>query len=68
MWGRLRVPHPGNPLDKKVAATEADLGLIQASDAYDAVAKQLKASAFVGGKVTSAKKPKATLTVRGADR
>lgn len=53
--------------DKKVAAAEADLGLIQASDAYDAVAKQLKANAFVGGKVTSAKKPKATLTVRGAD-
>ncbi len=53
--------------DKKLAATEADLGLIQASDAYDAVAKQLKANGFVGGKIAGGKKPKATLTVRGAD-
>jgi outer membrane biosynthesis protein TonB len=53
--------------DKKVAATEADLGLIQSSDAYDAVAKQLKANFFLGGAVSAGKKHTAKLTLRTAD-
>lgn len=27
MWGQLRVPHPGNPLDKQIAATAHVHGL-----------------------------------------
>ena len=38
--------------DKKLAAAEADLGLMQASDAYEAVGKQLGATAFINGKVS----------------
>lgn len=53
--------------DKKVAQVEADLGLIQIADAYPAVAKELKAGAFVGGSMSGGKKPRAKLTVRGAD-
>lgn len=53
--------------DKKVAAAEADLGLMQASDAYGAVAKELKASGFVRGTVSGGKKAKAKIVVRDAD-
>jgi hypothetical protein len=53
--------------DKKVANVEADLGLIQVSDAYGPVAKELKVSAFVGGSVTGGKKPRAKLVVHGPD-
>jgi len=28
VWGRLRVPHPENPLDKQIAATALIFGLI----------------------------------------
>ncbi|MDX2019829.1 MAG: hypothetical protein SF187_06275 [Deltaproteobacteria bacterium] len=52
--------------DKKLAATEADLGLMQASDSYTAVAKQLGASHFVRGTVKG-KKPTATLVVKDSD-
>jgi hypothetical protein len=50
--------------DKKLAAAEADLGLMQASDAYEAVAKQLGASAFISGKVSGKKALTAVITVR----
>ncbi len=53
--------------EKKVAQVEADLGLISVSDAYAAVAKELKAVAFVAGAVSGGKKPKAKVTVRGPD-
>lgn len=52
--------------DKKVAAVEADLGLMQTSDAYGAVARELKAGGFISGSV-SGKKPKARVIVRDAD-
>src|SRR3954464_15196413 len=38
--------------DKKVATTEPDLGLLQVSDNYAAVSKELKAGAFIDGTVT----------------
>lgn len=52
--------------DKKLAATEADLGLMQASDSYAAVAKQVGATHFIRGTVKG-KKPTATLTVKNSD-
>jgi hypothetical protein len=53
--------------DKRVAAVEADLGLIHVSDSYPSVARELKAAAFVGGTTTGGKKPQAKLVVLGAD-
>src|SRR5947209_277302 len=53
--------------DKKVAATEADLGLLQVSDNYAAVAKELGVVAFVDGTVTGSKHLTARLKVKGAD-
>ena len=41
--------------DKKRAATEADLGLLQVSDNYAAVAKELGVGAFIDGTVTGSK-------------
>ena len=52
--------------DKKLAATEADLGLMQASDSYSAVSKQLGATNFVRGTVKG-KNPVATLVVKDKD-
>lgn len=49
--------------DKKLAATEADLGLMQASDAYPAVAKQLGATNFISGSAKG-RKPTFTLVVK----
>lgn len=49
--------------DKKLAATEADLGLMQASDAYGAVAKQLGATHFLSGS-SGGKKPLFTLVAK----
>jgi hypothetical protein len=37
---------------EKVTTTEADLGLLQVSDNYEAVAKELKLAAFFGGTVS----------------
>jgi hypothetical protein len=37
---------------EKVTATEADLGLLQVSDNYAAVGKELKVNAFFGGTIT----------------
>jgi hypothetical protein len=51
--------------DKKVATTEADLGLLQVSDNYAAVSKELKAGAFLDGTVTGKKKLTARLRVKG---
>jgi hypothetical protein len=53
--------------DKKRAATEADLGLLQVSDNYAAVAKELGVGAFVDGTVTGSKHLTARLKVKGAD-
>src|SRR4030095_6955970 len=53
--------------DKKVATTEADLGLLQVSDTYAAVSKELKAGAFLDGTVTGKKKLTARLRVKGPD-
>jgi hypothetical protein len=53
--------------DKKVATTEADLGLLQVSDNYAAVSKELKAGAFIDGTVTGKKKLTARLRVKGPD-
>lgn len=53
--------------DKKVAAVEADLGLMQTADAYGAVARELKASGFVRGTVSGGKKAKAKIVVRDGD-
>jgi hypothetical protein len=53
--------------DKKVAATEADLGLLQVSDSYAAVARELKAAAFVSGAVLGGKKPRARIVVKDAE-
>ncbi len=55
--------------DKRVSSVEADLGLIQIADAYPAVAKELKATAFVGGRIDVAKnkKAKGRLVVRDAE-
>jgi hypothetical protein len=51
--------------DKKVAAAQADLGLTDPSKGYDALAKSLKAGAYVGGKITQVKKSfRAVLVVR----
>lgn len=53
--------------DRKLASTEADLGLMQASDSYEAVARELKAAAFIKGSVAGGKKkPGATIEVRDA--
>src|SRR5215207_6933703 len=53
--------------DKKLAAVEADLGLIKVSDSYSAVAREVKASAFVAGMVVGGRRPKARVVVRNAD-
>lgn len=53
--------------DKKRAATEADLGLLQVSDNYAAFAKELKVDAFIDGTVTGSKKLTARLKVKGPD-
>lgn len=52
--------------DKKVATTEADLGLLTVSDSYEAVARELKVAAFVSGVVAAAKK-KTTLKLAVKD-
>src|SRR5947207_15516075 len=49
--------------DKKRAATEADLGLLQVSDNYAAVAKELGVGAFIDGSVTGSKHLTARLKV-----
>ena len=53
--------------DKKLAAIEADLGLIKVSDSYSAVAREVKASAFVAGIMVGGRRPKARVVVRNAD-
>jgi hypothetical protein len=53
--------------DKKIAAVEADLGLIKVSDSRAAVARETKADAFVGGVVTAGRRPKARVVVRSAE-
>jgi hypothetical protein len=53
--------------DKKLAAVEADLGLIKVSDSYSAVAREVKCSAFVAGMVVGGRRPKARVVVRNAD-
>ena len=53
--------------DKRIAAIEADLGLIKVSDSYAAVARETKASAFIGGVVAMGRRPKARAVVRSAD-
>lgn len=53
--------------DKKRAATEADLGLLQVSDNYPAVAKELGVGAFIDGTVTGSKNLTARLKVKGPD-
>ncbi len=53
--------------DKKLAAIEADLGLIKVSDSYTAVAREVKATAFVAGIVVGGRRPKARVVVRNAD-
>lgn len=53
--------------DKQVAAAEADLGLLQASDSYPAVAAQVKAAGFVAGKVQGKKKVTAEIVANDAD-
>jgi hypothetical protein len=53
--------------DKRLAAVEADLGLIKVSDNYQAIAREVKASAFVGGIMTGGRRPKARIVVRNAD-
>src|SRR4051812_31276774 len=54
-------------IDKKRAATEADLGLLQVSDNYPAVAKELGVGAFIDGTVTGSKHLTARLKVKGPD-
>jgi hypothetical protein len=49
---------------EKVTSTEADLGLLQVSDNYAAVAKELKVNAFFGGTI-SGKGRKVTARLRG---
>jgi hypothetical protein len=49
---------------EKVTATEADLGLLQVSDNYAAVAKEIKVAAFFGGTI-SGKGRKVTARLRG---
>jgi hypothetical protein len=53
--------------DKRIAALEADLGLIKVSDSYAAVARETKATAFIGGVVASGRRPKARVVVRSAE-
>jgi hypothetical protein len=53
--------------DKKRASTEAELGLLNVSDNYPAVAKELGAGAFIDGTVTGSKHLTARLKVKGAD-
>ena len=53
--------------DKKLAAIEADLGLIKVSDSYSAVAREVKATAFVAGIMVGGRRPKARVVVRNAD-
>ena len=53
--------------DKRIAAVEADLGLIKVSDSYAAVARETKANAFIGGVVTAGRRPKARVVVRSAE-
>jgi hypothetical protein len=53
--------------DKKRAATEAELGLLNVSDNYAAVAKELGVGAFVDGTVTGSKHLTARLKVKGPD-
>jgi hypothetical protein len=53
---------------EKVTTTEADLGLLKVSDNYVAAAKELKATAFFAGTITSRKrKTTAWLQGTGAD-
>jgi|GEM_PF-3425234 len=52
--------------DQKLASTEADLGLMQASDQYEEVAKKLGAAGFIKGKVSGKKKLTATVTLNDA--
>src|SRR2546421_910172 len=42
--------------NEKVTSIEADLGLLQVSDNYAAVAKELKVNAFLGGTITGKKR------------
>ena len=53
--------------DKKLAAIEADLGLIKVSDSYSAVAREVKATAFLAGIMVGGRRPKARVVVRNAD-
>jgi hypothetical protein len=50
----------------KVTSTEADLGLLQVSDNYAAVAKELKVSAFIGGSITPKGKRKFIAKLHGS--
>jgi len=53
---------------EKVTATEADLGLLNVSDNYSAVAKELKVNAFIGGTIAGkGRKVSARLKGVGAD-
>jgi hypothetical protein len=53
--------------DKKVAAVEADLGLIKVSDSYAAAGRELKVNGFISGTVTGGRRPKARMVVRSAE-
>ncbi len=52
--------------DKKVAAAEANLGLLSVSDNYPAVAKDLGASLFIGGSLGGTKKVTARIKIKDA--
>lgn len=52
---------------KKVSAVQADLGLMQISDSYSGIAKELKLSGFIGGGVSKVRRKfKARIVARDA--
>jgi hypothetical protein len=53
--------------DKKLAAIEADLGLVKVSENYPAIARETKAVGFVAGIVTGGRRPKARVVVRNPE-
>jgi hypothetical protein len=53
--------------DKRLAAIEADLGLVRVAENYPAIARETKAVGFVAGIVTGGRRPKARIVVRNAE-
>jgi hypothetical protein len=53
--------------DKRLAAIEADLGLVRVAENYPAIARETKAIGFVAGIVTGGRRPKARVVVRNAE-